>query len=134
MPRHSGGHDQHTATGEVGPPAEVHVVAAKSDGFVETADVEEQVRSHEHASARYGEHVGDGVALFLVDLALVGERNREAEPVHAQTDVLQARRFVPFDELRAEHRTIRPDELFDETGHGIIGQFDVVVAEQIQHR
>ena len=62
-----GDHDAGAA--QVGPPAQVDVVAVERDGRVEAAERPEQVGPGQQAGRRQDEHVADRVVLLLVVLA-----------------------------------------------------------------
>ena len=94
-------HHHDPGAAEVGPPAEVDVVAVEVDRRVEAGDRPEQVGANHQAGRRQGEHVAHRVVLLLVDLAFFDEGVDLAEAVDAEADVLQHARVVPRDELRA---------------------------------
>ena len=87
--------DDDAGPAEVGPPAQVDVVAVERDGAVEAAEGAEQVGAHEHAGRRQDEHVAHRVVLLLVELARLGDRVDLAEAVEAEPDVLEDRRDRP---------------------------------------
>ena len=91
------GRDDDAGAGEVGPPAQVDVVAVERDRRVEAAERAEQVGAHQQAGRRQHEHVADGVVLLLVELARFDDRVDLAEAVEAEPDVLQHARVVPVD-------------------------------------
>ena len=129
VPCHGGGHHHDARTGEVDAPAEVDLGADGGEGRVEPADRAEEVGAHEKACRRKSEHVLHEVVLFLVDLAVIGERHLHAEPVDGDADALDHARVVPMDELRAHHPGIRPVRLLHHPGHGVGCERDVVMEE-----
>ena len=93
---HPGGRgDHHPGAADVGPPAQVDVLAVEAHRRVEPAEGAEQVGADEEAGRRDGEHVGDGVVLLLVDLADVDPAGRLAEAVDVEADVLRGRAGCP---------------------------------------
>ena len=68
----------------------------------EAAERAEEVDADEQAGGRHAEHVTDGVVLLLVELTRLGRLERHPDPVGAQPDVLEHRRPVPVDQLRAD--------------------------------
>ena len=68
------GHDQHPGAGQVGPPAQVEVVAVEVDVRREAAERAEQVDADQQARRRDAEDVAHGVVLLLVQLAGLDRR------------------------------------------------------------
>ena len=124
------GSDDDPGAVEVGPPAQVDVVAVEADRRIEAAELAQQVSAHEDARRREHEHVADGVVLFLVDLAGLDDRVDLTEPVEAESDVLQPARLLPLDELGTDHAGVRAVQLGDHRPHRVRRRRDVVVAEQ----
>ena len=124
--------DDHPGTGDVRSPAEAHVVEEVADPLVEAADGDEQVGPHQRARTGDGEDVAHGVVLRLVELAALHERHAVAGVVHALADLEQAARVVPVDELGPDHGGVGPVGLLDEEAHGVGGEGDVVVAEEVE--
>ena len=89
------GGDDDAGTGDVGAPAEAHVVEEVVDALVEPADLGEEVGSHEGAGAGDGEHVLDGVVLLLVELAALDEGHGVARVVDALADLEEPVRGRP---------------------------------------
>ena len=66
-------------------------------------------------AGRHAEDVAHGVVLLLVELARL-DRVETTTPhsVDTHADVLQDRRVVPVDELRADDAGVRPERLLDQ--------------------
>ncbi len=124
------GGDDDAGAAQVGPPAQVDVVAVERDGRVEAAEGAEQIGPHEQARRRQHEHVPDRVVLLLVVLARLGDRVDLAEAVESEPDVLEHAAVVPGDELGTDEPGVGPVQLLDEHPDGVGLERDVVVAEQ----
>ncbi len=121
--------DDDAGAAEVGPPAQVDVVAVEGDGAVEPAEGAEQVGPHQEARRRQHEHVADGVVLLLVVLPRLGDRVDLAEAVEAEADVLEDARIVPRHELGADETGVGAVQLLDQEPDGVGLEGDVVVAD-----
>ena len=97
---------------------------------VEAAEPIEDLGTDQHAGARDGQHLGDGVVLALVVLTLGHHRHGNAHPVRREPDALQESGVVPVNDLRA-HKT-RPSlhRLVHQARHRVGCQRHVVVADQ----
>ena len=95
--------DEHPGAGDVGPPAEVEVLAEVVDAGVVAAERGEQVGPHQRAAPGHDEHVAHRVVLLLVQLARLGVRREDAGLVHRGADLTQLAGHVPGDELGPDH-------------------------------
>src|SRR5439155_2519105 len=124
------GRDDYSPSGRAKTPAEVDVLVQGPRTGVESADLGERVCTYEQARVRSEQDVGRIVALSGVDLTGVEGRAPYRETVDPRTDLLQNRRVVPVDELRAHGGYA----LFRRARHhscdDVIVQDDVVVAQQ----
>ena len=123
------GHDHHARSAEVGPPAQLDVVAVEAQCRVEAAQAAEQVGADQQAGRRQGEHVTHRVVLLLVDLARLDERIDLAEAVDAEADVLEAAGVAPLDQLRADDAGVGAVQLLDQQPDRRRVERDVVVQE-----
>ena len=128
-----GGH-QHPGPGELGPPAEVHVLAPEGDGLVEPPQGLEQVPADQHAGRGQGEHVAHRVVLLLIELALGHDPGRDPEPVHLVADVLEHLGPVPVHQLRADDAGVAPQRLGHHGADRVGRQGHVVMANQQESR
>ena len=125
---HRVGRHQHPGPGELGPPAQVHVLAPEGDGLVETAQGLEQVPADQHAGRGDGEDVAHRVVLLLVELARNDDPGRDPEPVHRVADVLEHFGAVPVHQLGADHAGVASQRLGHHHADRVGGQRHVVVA------
>ena len=123
------GDDEHPGAREVGPPAQVEVVAVEVDVVREAAERAEEVDAHEQAGRRHAEDVAHGVVLLLVQLAGLGRLERHADAVGAQAHVLQHRRPVPVDQLRPDDAGVGAVRLGHQLADGRRVERHVVVQE-----
>ena len=126
------GSDEHPGTGDLGPPAEVEVLAEEGDRRVVAAEGGEEVGADERGRPGDAEDVADGVVLLLVELAPLDGRHLVARLVDHRADLQQAGGVVPGDQLRADDAGVGPVRLLDEGPHGVGLEGDVVVAEQVE--
>ncbi len=98
-----GSHD-HPGAGDLGPPAEVQVLAHGHDLRVEPAELGEQVAPHERAPARRHEDVADGVVLAVVDLAGLEAVDHRSSLVGRHPHVEEPVGVVPADDLGRDDR------------------------------
>ena len=127
---HPGGRsDHHAGAADVGPPAQVDVLAVVAHRRVEPTERSEQVGAHEEAGRGDGEHVGDGVVLLLINLADIDPAGRVAEAIDVEPDVFENASVLPRHELGSNNAGVRAVQLLDHRPHGIRIERDVVVAE-----
>ena len=96
------GHDQDPAPGQMGPPAQVEVVAEGRHALVEAADVQQGPAPDQHPGGVDEEHVVDLVVLALVDLVVLDLGHGPARPVDREADLRQPVGVGPGDQLGAE--------------------------------
>ena len=96
------GHHQDPAAGQVGPPAQVEVVAEGRHALVEAAHVQQGPPPDQHPGGVDEEHVADLVVLALVDLVVLDLGDGPARAVDREADLLQPVGVGPGDQLGAE--------------------------------
>ena len=124
------GHDDDTGTDQLGPPAEVDVLAPKGHLLVEATEQIEQIGANEHAGGRDREDVADRVVLLLIALAWLDDLVGDREPVDDEPDVLKPVGFVPVDELGPDDSGVAPQRLHHHGADGVGRQHDVVMAQE----
>ena len=134
MPNAGVGRDEHARAGEPRPPAQVDVVGARERRGVEAAELVEEVGADEHDRVRDEEDVAHGVVLFLVDLAGLDARERDAVVVDRHPDLEQHLGVVVVDELGPDDAGVRAVRLLDHHADRIRLEHDIVVAEEQEGR
>jgi hypothetical protein len=102
------GHDQHPPAAQVGPPAQVEVVAEGRHALVEAADVQQHAPPDQHPGGVDEEHVADLVVLALVDLVVLDRGDGPARAVDREADLGEPVGVGPGDQLGAEDRGAGP--------------------------
>ena len=126
--------DHHPRAGETRPPAEVEILAARRRRGIETAELGEQIRPHEHGRTRHVEHVADRVVLLLVDLARLDVGVRHRETVDREPDFEEHVGPVVVHELRPDDRGVRAVRLLNEEPRCVGIEHDVVMAQEQERR
>ena len=128
------GDDDDPGAGQVGPPAQVDVLAVQRHALVEAVQRAEQVGPHEQGPAAHVEDVADGVVLLLVQLAGLGRRGHGSGLVDGPAHRTDAPRVVPVQELGAQDPTVGAEGLLHQVADGVGGQGHVVVAQEEERR
>ena len=116
--------------GHLGTPAQVNVLAEQLYVGIETAQRPEEIGTHQHAAARYGEDFPALVVLSLVELAPLHPLDGHAEAVDAEAHLQQVVGGVPFDELRSDDAGVGPVGLTDQAADRVGRKGHIVVADQ----
>ena len=124
------GCDDDSRSGDLGPPAQVHVLAEELDVRIESSERPEQVGAYQDAAARYGEHLAAFVVLSLVELAALHPLDGDTEAVDADADLEQVVRGVPLDELRSHDARVGAVGLPDQATNRVGSRSHIVVADQ----
>ena len=125
-----GRHDD-TGSDDLGPPAQVAVLAHGHDRRVEPPELVEQVGAHQRGATRSHEHVTYRVVLAVVDLVGLDPLHHRTALVHGHPHVDQAFGVVPAEHLGRDHPGVGTERLFDQQGDGVGEQGHVVVAHQV---
>ncbi len=128
------GGDDDPGSDDLGPPAQVEVLAHGDDGWIEPPELVEQVGPHQRGPAGGDEDVPHGIVLTVVDLVGVDPLHHRTGLVHGHAHVDQALGVVPADHLGRHHPGVGPERLFDQQVDGVREQGDVVVAQQVVGR
>ena len=124
------GDDDHPVAGQVGPPAQVDVVAQQRQPGVEAAELVPDVAAHQHPGGADREHRADAVVLALVVLAALQPGLAAAAAGDRDADLEQQPAVAEAAHLGAGHRDPRvAGDLGEQLRQGV-GRGRAVVVQQ----